>query len=293
MQIAIHLGVHCTDDDRVLKTLLNNKGVLSKECISIPGPGRYRNQLMKVVQKLKGAEASADTCDMLLDEIVDDDTTTRVVLTHDHFICVPGRIFDNGVLYDKAGYKPMWLRNTFPGAEIEFFLSIRNPATFIPAAFRHPAQKTENFATFMNGVDVYDIHWSDVIIAIKESNPDCPITVWCNEDTPLIWPEIIREISGHNSSKRLKGGFDVLATIMQKEGMRRLRTYLGTNPPQNENQRRRILAAFLDKYLIEDAVEEVLDVPGWTDELVEALTQTYEDDLLEIEKIPGVTFIAP
>lgn len=293
MQLAIHMGVHCTDDDRVLKTLLNNKGILAKECISIPGPGRYRGQLVKVVQKLRGAEASADTCDMLLDEIVDDDTTQRVVLTHENFICIPNRIFDEGVLYDRAGYKPMWLRNTFPNAKVEFFLAIRNPATFIPAVFHHPQQKTENFSAFMNGTDILDIHWSDVILAIQESNPGCQLTVWCNEDTPLIWPEIIREISGYDSAKNLRGGFDVLATIMKKEGMRRMRAYLRNSPPQTENQRRRILAAFLDKYLIEEAVEEELDVPGWTDELVARLTQIYEDDLYEIESMPGVNFITP
>jgi hypothetical protein len=293
MQVAIHLGVHCTDDDRVLKTLLNNKGALSKQCISVPGPGRYRGPLIKVVQKLKGEEASSDTREMLLDEFVDDDTTTRVVLTHDNFICVPGRVFDNSVLYDKAGYKPMWLRNIFPGEQVEFFLAIRNPATFIPAIFHHKEQKTENFATFMNGTDILDIRWSDVVLAIKESNPDSPVTVWCNEDTPLIWPEIIREVSGHDALTRMKGGFDILATIMKKEGMRRMRSYLGTHPPKNEIQRRRILAAFLDKYLIEDEIEEELDVPGWTEELVANLTQIYEDDLLEIERLPGVNFISP
>lgn len=293
MQVAIHLGAHCTDDDRVLKTLLQNKGVLAKECISIPGPGRYRGALVKVVQKLKGAKASRDSQDMLLDEIVDDDTTTRVVLTHDSFICVPGRVFDNGVLYDKAGYKPLWLRNIFPCEQVEFFLSIRNPATFIPAVFHHKEQRTKDFANFLQGVDLEDIRWSDVVLAIRESNPDCPLTVWCNEDTPLIWPEVIREVSGHDQFSKLNGGFNILMTIMKKEGMRRMRTYLGTHPPQTEIQRRRILTAFLDKYAIEDEVEEELDVPGWNDELVAKLTEIYEDDLYEIERMPGVNFIAP
>jgi len=51
--------------------------------------------------------------------------------------------------------------------------------------------------------------------------------------------------------------------------------------------------AFLDKYAIEEAVEEELDVPGWTDELVDQLTRNYEVDLIEIERMDGVSFIQP
>ncbi|MFV2001510.1 MAG: hypothetical protein ACC619_00845 [Paracoccaceae bacterium] len=293
MQVVIHLGAHCTDEDRLLKTLLKNKGLLAQEGISVPGPGRYRKSVVAAAQKLRGASASLESRETLLDAIIDDDTSDRVVLTFENFICIPGRIFENGVLYDKAGYKPLWLRRLFPEAQVEFFLAVRNPATFIPAVFQHQQQNSQDFAAFLAGTDIEQIRWSDVVLAIKESNPDCALTVWCNEDTPLIWPEVVREVSGHDPQTRLNGGFAVLGKIMKTEGMRRLRAYLGTNPPQNEIQRRRILVAFLDKYALEDEVEEELDVPGWTEQLVEDLTQIYEDDLEEIARMPGVNFIQP
>ncbi len=293
MQVAIHLGAHCTDEERLLKTLLQNKGRLAREGISVPGPGRYRKTVIRAAQKLRGKEASEDSRDMLIDSIVDDDSTERVVLTHEDFICVTSRIFENGLLYDKAGFKPTWLRNVFAGLPVEFFIAIRNPATFIPAAFRHRNQGIRDFDSFLDGVNLEQIRWSDVILAIREANPDCPLTVWCNEDTPLIWPEVIREVSGHDPAIRLNGGFNILAPIMAREGMRRLRAYLASHPPRNEIHRRRILAAFLDKYALEEAVEEELDVPGWTTDLVERLTEDYEDDLLEIARLPGVNFISP
>ena len=293
MQVAIHLGAHCTDEDRLLKTLLQNKGRFAKDCISVPGPGRYRITMVRAAQKLRGAQASGESRDVLLDTIVDDDSAQRVVLTHENFICVPGRIFENGILYDKAAYKPLWLRQLFPGLQVEFFLGIRNPATFIPAVFYHPGQEIKKFENFLDGVDLDQVRWSDVILSIRETNPDCPLTVWCNEDTPLIWPQVIQEVSGHDPSTEVNGGFAVLGKIMKREGMQRLRAYLGTHPPQNEIQRRRILVAFLDKYALEDEVEEELDVPGWTDALVHSLTQNYEDDLDEIGRMPGVNFISP
>ncbi len=293
MQVAIHLGVHCTDEDRLLKTLLQNKGPLAKECISIPGPGRYRKTIVRAAQKLRGEVASKASQDLLIESIVDDDTSERVVLTFEHFMCVPGRIFENGLLYDKAGFKPRWFRSLFPDLQVEFFLAIRNPATFIPAAYHHKSNNVGDFEAFLDGVDLEQIRWSDVILAIKESNPDSPITVWCNEDTPLIWPEVVREVSGHDPFTKLNGGYNILTTIMKQEGMRRLSAYLSTHPPQTETQRRRVLVAFLDKYALEDAVEEELDVPGWNEDLVIRLTENYEEDLHEISHLPGVNFLSP
>ena len=89
-----------------------------------------------------------------------------------------------------------------------------------------------------------------------------------------------------------KGGLDIISQIMEREGMKRLRAYMSENQPVNEIQRRRILAAFLDKYAIEDAVEDTIDLPGWTDEIVETLSTSYEDDMLELARIPGVTMIS-
>ena len=138
-----------------------------------------------------------------------------------------------------------------------------------------------------------DIRWSDVLVSIRENNPGSPITVWCNEDTPLLWSEILREISGHDPLTRLTDDFNILQTIMKPVGLKRMYDYLAANPPETEVQHRRIVAAFLEKFAIEDAVEEELDAPGWTDELVAALTEIYEEDLFEIERLPGVTFLSP
>lgn len=293
MQVAIHLGAHCTDEDRLLRSLLQNIDVLSKQGINVPGPSRYRNILRKASTALKGDPPSDDTLETIREAILDDDQAERVVLFNDDFICVHSRIFENSLLYEKSNYKAEWLRALFPDDQVEFFIGIRNPATFIPAAFHHKKQTLGDFYDFINNTDLTDIRWSDVILSIQESNPGCPITVWCNEDTPLIWPEVMQDISGVEPFTRLMGGFNILGTIMHRDGMRRLRGYLHSHPPQTETQRRRIIAAFLDKFAITDEIEEELDVPGWTEELVEELTDHYEEDLYEIQKMPGVKFIAP
>ena len=43
MQIAFHIGAHCTDEDRLLKSILKNAQMLSQLGIVVPGPGKYRS----------------------------------------------------------------------------------------------------------------------------------------------------------------------------------------------------------------------------------------------------------
>ncbi len=293
MQVAIHLGAHCTDDDRLLKSLLANKNALAGEGISVPGPGRYREMLQQSARKLRGKPASADLQEQIRNEILHDRGAARVVLSDENFICVHSRIFENAMLYEKSSYKTRWLRNLFPEDEVEFHIGIRNPASFIPAAFNHPDQRYGTFKQFIAATDVMDIRWSDVILTIRENNPDCPVTVWCNEDTPLIWSEILRRLSRHKPQTRLNDDFGILKTIIRPVGLRRMNRYIAENPPNTETARRRILAAFLEKFAIEAEIEEELDAPGWTAELVEELTEIYEEDLFEIQRISGVTFLAP
>ena len=58
-------------------------------------------------------------------------------------------------------------------------------------------------------------------------------------------------------------------------------------------QKRRVIAAFLDKFALDEEIEEELDMPGWTEELVAELTEVYDEDVLAIQRIPGVTVLTP
>lgn len=289
MKISLHIGAHCTDGDQLVKSLLKNTQVLSDEGVLAPGPSKYRALMRDVMIKLAGGRASQETQDVILEQIMDGVESDRLVMSYDSFLCGPKRVLEDGLLYPTAGEKAARLRDVFPDYEMEFFLAIRDPATFIPAIF--DAYDDIDSAEFMQKFNPEGLLWSDVIKDIREAVPDTPLTVWCNEDTPLTWPEVMHEVAGVDMRTQFMGGFDILAPIMKREGMKRLRAYLAEHPPVNEIQRRRVLTAFLDKYAIEDEVEEEINLPGWTEALVDALSESYDDDMLEIGRIPGVTLI--
>jgi len=291
MQILFHLGAHCTDDGLLIRSILRNRARLSLEGIIVPGPGRYRKLIREAVQSLDCAVPTAEAQEAMLDAITDADDAERLILSNENFLCVPAWIFSNGMFYGMATERALGLSNLFHGSQIEFHLGLRNPATFLPAAFGRVDDLS--FEDFLRGADPRALRWSQLVTRIREANPDAGMTIWCNEDTPLIWSEVMREMAGVDAMMRLTGGFDLLAEIMTREGMKRFRAYLKAHPPQTETQKRRIIVAFLDKFAIDEKIEEELDVPGWTDDLVEDLTRIYEEDVYEIQRMPGVTFIEP
>jgi hypothetical protein len=137
------------------------------------------------------------------------------------------------------------------------------------------------------------VTWSEMLRRLRMTHPDAPVTVWCNEDTPLLWGQIMREMADVGFDVPLRGVDDLLGTIMDATGFKRMRRYLADNPPHSEMQRRRIVGAFLDRYALDTEIEEELDLPGWTPALIEEMSLLYEDDMAEIARIPGVTLLNP
>ena len=291
MQLVLHAGAHFTEEDRLLRCLLNNKGDFSKRGVAVPGPGKYRALLRDTLVAMVDAPLAPDARDVLMDAILDDESAERVVLSHMFLFGAPRAIVRDGLMYCLAPERMSQIATLFAGDDIELFFAMRNPATFLPALFTQAPQ--EDMHTFLRGHDPFAIRWSDTLAEIRAAAPDVPITTWCFEDMPLIWAQIIREMGRLDDGEKITGGFDLLSDIMSQEGMQRFRSYLASHAGMSEVQKRRVMAAFLDKFAIEDEIEEELNAPGWTEETVEAMTEIYEQDVLAVARIPGVTVIAP
>ncbi|MDG2340673.1 MAG: hypothetical protein P8L32_05690 [Paracoccaceae bacterium] len=291
MQVILHIGAHCTDDDLLIGTLRKNKDMLAMLGTDVPAPSSYRKLLREALLAMANGSPKPGARELFLDQILDNPEAERVILSNESFVSLPHRIFDGGVFYRLAAKRLAAMAELMAGDELEIYMSIRNPATFLSAAYAKIEGRS--FSEFMDGASPLDLRWSDVIKRIREAVPNIPLTVWCNEDTPLIWTQIVRDISALEHTTKLKGGYDLLRSIMSQEGITRFKTYVGQNPPPNEVHLRRIIVAFLDKYALDEEIEEELTAPGLSEAAVHTMTETYEEDLYEIERIPGVTFLTP
>lgn len=290
MDVAYHIGAHCTDDDRLLKCLLKNRGSLARQGIIVPGPSRYRPVLREMLVSLRGRPASPQMQQIILDAAMDEEEARRLIFANQSFLCVPAKVVGEHMLYPMAGEKTAWLANLFPQSSCAFFLGMRNPASFVPALFARSGEA--RFEDFVAGAEPRRLKWSDTVRRIRDANPQAQLTVWSNEDTPLIWPELLAAIAGVPPGTRLRGGDDLLSEIISPEGMREMRARLDSDPPADPAAQRQLVERCLEAHAIPDAVEEELDAPGWSIALVEELTDLYERDLSEIAAMDGVTFLA-
>lgn len=290
MRIVYHLGVHCTDDERLLRCLLRNRATLSAQGIVVPGPTRYRTLLRDTAMTLRGQPASRDTQAMILDQIMDEDRAERLILSWENFMgYAQSAIRDR--LYPAAAERMFAFSQIFPDIECEFHLALRNPATFVPAVALK--QQALPVADFVAATDPDALLWSDLVNSLRTACPQVPITVWCDEDTPLLWPEVLAVVSGHAEGVALEGVDDLLSSIMHPDGMLRMAAYLESHPPADQIARRQVVSAFLDKYALPDVVEMDVELPGWTEDTIARLTAAYDADVAKLMRTEGVSFLTP
>ena len=192
MRIVYHLGAHFTDEERLLKCLLKNRDVLAQHNIVVPGPKRYRALLRETAIALKGQAATRDSQALILEQIMEEDHADRLILSWDNFLSYPQWVIRDRRLYPAAGERIRAFTQIFPEIEAEFHMAIRNPASFLPTLFQR--QRGKSFDDFMTGADPRDLSWLKLVEEVRTLNPDANLTIWCDEDTPLIWPEVLQAV---------------------------------------------------------------------------------------------------
>ena len=199
-------------------------------------------------------------------------------------------ITDNA-LYPQAPRTLRHLQALFPGHDLEASLAIRNPATLMASLVEHANDKAAR--RILDTTRPEDLRWSDTIGQMRSACPEIPLTVWCDEDTPYLWHEVLQAVSGHSDALRLEHTYDWFAQVMTEDGLARMLAWLEAHPPETEDQRRRIISAFLDKFFDPAKIDVNLDLPGWTEELVEVMTELYDQDMERLRALPGVTVLSP
>jgi hypothetical protein len=291
MQVVFHMGAPCTDDDRLIRSLLKNREALARQGIAVPTPALYRDVLKDTLRALDGAHAPEELQRNILESANIPEGTERIIFSDPRMVSINRLVVIGAQIWPMIDRVSRSLRNLFPSARVEFMLGMRDPATLIPALFK--SSRFRQFEEFTEDMQPHALAWSEMLARMRAGVPDCPVSVWCNEDTPLIWGEVMRELAGCDALAPLTGVDDLIEDLMEPAGFRRMQRYFVENPPENEMLRRRVVAAFLDKYALDDALEEDLDTPGWSAEMLDDMTSSYEEDMDAVAHIPGVTLITP
>jgi len=291
IQVAYHFGAPFTENSQLVLSLEKNTDLLEKSGVLALRPKAFKSTFLGMLTDLEGSPSTAEDQRELLDDLTGDLPVDRLVMCNSNILGQPAWVLAGQQLYRNGPSNCKKYRDLLPGNPCEFFIGISNPAIFLPLAFEN--QKIKDYDSFFGTTDLDWIRWSDLISGIAAANPDVAITVWSNEDTPTMWPTIMKEVAGLDPQEKLAGDLDVIEKIMAPEGVTRLQSYLNERPHLNELQIRRIKSKFLEKYYLPRAVDLEIHLPGWSDEFVQDLTERYENDLEVIEAMPGVNFICP
>ncbi|MEM6342099.1 MAG: hypothetical protein AAF729_13210, partial [Pseudomonadota bacterium] len=104
---------------------------------------------------------------------------------------------------------------------------------------------------------------------------------------------ILHKILGMPRVEDVNGRFDLLTEIMEPEGLVQLERSLNVAMGLSEAEDRDLIPDHLERVAIKDAVEEELDVPNWTEDLIDEITEIYDEDMDRLAAIPGVSLIEP
>ena len=291
MQVAVHLGFHCTDDERLLRCLLRNAAVLEAAGVAVPQPQAYRPALREAQAAIRDGVVPEEVARRATALLAPSGSLRRVVLSHPNLICFPGRAIGPEGLYAIAPERLSGFGRLLGDAPWEAHVAIRNPATLVPALLEQ--LPGTDYAALMQGLAILQLSWAETLRAIRTALPDLPMVIWCNEDLPLIWPELLRRLAGVAPDFPLDGDEDMLGALLTPVGMATLAAYLKTQGPIAPRDRRRLTTALLERYAQPGAIEVELDLPGWTSALVEEVTDAYYSDVAAIAALPGVEFLTP
>lgn len=293
MRIIIHAGAQCTDDERLLTTLIRNKKVLTKAKVAVPHPKSYRIPLRKTLnQMLRKGQISEST--ERLRAITLPSTTIMaetVILSNARFFGLPTEILTSGQLYPNATNLLEKFIELYCKEDVHLYFAVRNPASFLPAVFA--ASEITEFNEFLDNIDPFELKWSELITRIRHAFPKLPITLWSNEDSPFIWGQILRRITHLPAGQNLSGDFDIFLEMITPKGLERFKSYLEKHPSLNLRQLSIVMGAFAEKFGRREVIMEDVEAPGWDKIVIQDLTELYYEDLKALPLIPNVSVILP
>lgn len=291
MKISLHLGPHLTDEGQIVRCLLRNRDLLLAQGVEVPAPGRYREMLLKIAGSTDPDSIDPETGALLLDTALDSDATERVVLTDPNIMAWRGGAIRAAKLYPAATQRLSCLREAFAGHDVDLSLAIRNPASFFPALLG--ILKPEQVPGALASVAITQLRWSHLIRDIRETWPEAGLSVWCDEDTPFLWDDILANVAGIDDASLLDGRFDWFNNVMVPGGAAKLETFLRAHPPVDAAHRQKVIGAFLDKFCDDSKIDVDAQITGWDDEMIDTLSLLYDEDVGDLSLLDGVRLLQP
>ncbi|NOD36833.1 MULTISPECIES: hypothetical protein [unclassified Ruegeria] len=286
MQVIIHAGAAFTDEGHILSSLVANRQMLAEMKTAPMGP-RMSRQFVKIMSDALTQGTSIDeTRDSLAPLFPQDVNLERVVLSSDKFFGPRRTALQHGQIYPFAGRRTAFTETLLEGAQLELFVGLVNPGIFIPKTLMsiHEDHRRDILAS----TDLSCLSWLSMIEDLRELAPQFKLTVWENENLPLIWGDIVRAMTGLPSETPLPDEYSFLTSLLTDAGQGQVQEILGRRTPLDIQGQREELAQVLEDQARPELVEEELDLPGWNTDIFDAFTELYAQDMAAIRTMSDI-----
>ena len=178
MRIILQAGVQCTDNERLIKTLLRNKETFAKAGVAVLPFKLYRNLLLKTL--IKGINNNVDigAREHLLETILDGTSMqiNTVNVSNPMFFEIPRELLRSGQLYPNAVKILEQFLLLFSQDDVELYFSTRNPTSFLPTLFE--TSELAEFSALVKASNPFEIQWSEPALRLHQAFPNLLIRMW-------------------------------------------------------------------------------------------------------------------
>ena len=293
MDILLHAGAHPTDNDTLMVSMNNNKPALDRCQVAVPDPVLYRRSLRQAMRQIEGAQFTDELRDMLYDSICGDQPpdTLAMVLSVPMLFAPPAQTVAQGVFFPQAVEKMRSAVEVFKNDRIKLFFAIRNPTTYLAALMK--TCDSNNLSAVTGGSAPETLRWSELFLRLQAHFMDMELTVWCYEDSPFVWQDVIRAVGQVPPNIAIKDTYRLYLHLLNDVGQARFVAYMHKNTNLSAEKKREVMFAFAEKFGRPEIMDQDVSITGLAQEEVAFLTDLYEDDLAKITEIPNVRLIFP
>lgn len=292
MEVSIFIGAHRTASTHLATMITDNSDLLIKQGIGYVPQKLAVKTIGRAQKALSGGTDLQTVQKEMLNTLTQGQKLEKLVIISPNILGVVTRPFGKALFYPRTSALINQLHGVFKNIPIQLFLSVRNPASFIPSCYAESSLSASfsEFDDFITEVNLPDLKWSSLLHRAQGKQAKIPITVWRYEDYPYIWRDVVQAITGVINGQDLVGTTERVSSSITLHGAQLLYRYIENHPPRTRGSFAKTKKVFLEKF---PSSPNELVGPNWAPDLVKTLTNNYEDDWYYIERMDAIQTIQP
>lgn len=264
--------------------------MLDANGILLPTPEKMEAAVWPVIRAIRNNNADESTLPRMVQALSDGKEYRSVLIARPSISGSPLRPVKDDVLYPRGSATMAHLVRLIGADDVRLFCAIRNPASLLQSCYYLAYENNAmlSFDEFMKVSDPFALRWSEYLHRIQGREDPLPLTACTYEDYPYMWRSVAQAFAELPNKEELVAAPAPFDTGISLQGLLLMQEYLKKHPTETGAKRNQIVAKFEKRFPI-SGVDTIPDV--WPEELTEAFSNSYDDDLYYIERMENVRLI--